>query len=133
MGRGCRLKPAVLKPAVQGYSRPMRVLALAWILFTAAPQDVPASRASVASDWCRVEFHPGLRAEALDFLKAAGPARGRITERLGLDVRGPVTVVVVKDQEEMRTEVLARTGHEPPDWAGGLALADLDLVLVRTD
>src|SRR4029077_16412878 len=33
---------------------------------------------------------------------------------------------------EMSAEVLARSGHEPPDWAGGLALPSLNLVVVRS-
>jgi Peptidase MA superfamily len=111
----------------------MRLLAFALAALLLAPQDAPTSRASLASDWCRVEFRPELRPRALEFLRAAAPARARVQDRLGLDVGGRVTVVVVRDRDEMRNEVVARIGREPPDWAGGLALPQLDLVLVRAD
>jgi hypothetical protein len=113
----------------------MRLLAsvLAALALAFGAQDAPQSRATIANDWCRVEFTADLRPRALEFLRAAAPARARVRDRLGIDVEGPVTVIVVRGREEMRKEVLARTGREPPDWAGGLALTDLNLVLVRAD
>ena len=111
----------------------MRLLALATVLLALAQQDATTSRASIANDWCRVEFRPDLRPSGLEFLRAAAPARLRILDRLGIEVGGPVTILVVRDQEEMQAEVVARTGHEPPDWAGGLALPLLSLVVVRSD
>ena len=110
----------------------MRALVVAWLLLFAS-QDRPASRDTVSNDWCRVEFHAADRARALEFLTATRPARARIQERLGLEIAGPVRVIAVRDQDEMRSELMALTGQEPPDWAGGLALDGRDIVLVRTD
>src|SRR5436190_24240666 len=110
----------------------MRALVVAWLLLFAS-QDRPASRDTVSNDWCRVEFHAADCARALEFLTATRPARARIQERLGLEIAGPVRVIAVRDQDEMRSELMALTGQEPPDWAGGLALDGRDIVLVRTD
>jgi hypothetical protein len=116
------------------YSRPMRFLAAILLLACSGPrQEVPASRDSISSDWCRVEFAPDLRTRALEFMTAAGPARARVGDRLGLPVGSPLTILVVRDVDETRAEVVARTGREPPDWAGGLALPEHDLVIVRAD
>jgi hypothetical protein len=111
----------------------MRVLLVAWILLAGAPQGAPPVRDAVASDWCRIEFRPADRAHALEFLAASGPARAKIAERIGLAIEGPVRVIAVRDQDEMRSETLRLAGHEPPDWAGGLAFGGQSIVLVRTD
>jgi hypothetical protein len=108
----------------------MRGLVIAWVLLALAPQE---SRDSVANDWCRVEFRPADRARALELMRATGPAHARIAEKLGLAITGPVRIIAVRDQDEMRKDLLALIGREPPDWAGGLAIEGMGIVLVRTD
>lgn len=111
--------------------RPALWLAIACTALAA--QEAASSRSVMANDWCRIEFAAPLRARALEIMTATAPARARVKDRLGVDVVRPITLVVVRDVDEMESVVRERNGREPPEWAGGLALTDLDVVVIRAD
>jgi hypothetical protein len=111
----------------------MRALPGLLLAAVLAAQQASESRSSIRNDWCEVAFEPAARSRALEILAATAPARDRVAERTGITIQGPLTILVVRDGDVMRREVAARTGHEPPDWAGGLALTDSRLVLIRAD
>ncbi len=92
-----------------------------------------ASREVLSRRWFRLEFAPSARGVAVKLSTAADSASDRVRLLLGIGITDPITIVLVRSRDEMRREVLARAGIEPPDWAGGLTIASLRLVLIRSD
>ena len=119
-------------PAIDAARPPSRLLASASVPSRA--QDATTSRASIASDWCRVEFRPDLRPSALEFLTRGGararphlgPARHRRRA-----VR--VTILVVRDSTRCGPKSSRGPGTSRRTGPAGSRFPALSLVVVRAD
>ncbi|MCC6216398.1 MAG: hypothetical protein IT376_16170 [Polyangiaceae bacterium] len=78
--------------------------------------------------WIRFAYEPGARQRVQPLIQAADEVRRELSERLGRPVLQRVTVHVARTPGEMAA--LAPRGAPPPDYASGVAYADLGLVVL---